>query len=291
MSQGLTPEGERIVGEIASRHGFSSGAAVGVLHALSIGNATQAQFNHPELGGMGQWSQGGMIMIGDMFNQGLKARVDALCRDVADLLRGQDVFAAAAPKDEGGSGQSQGYSVSGASMSIFAQGFESPQRNWWPSDLGKPSSMGSQNDMHYAYFPSSNRLAIKQGDAIRIYDSGDHRISGVSQQQSGDQSLKFTSQLGVVRISDLKVVPAPPGGESEKALETSPAPTGQEADGPPARAARQSPASAAPPSAGAAVGGAADIFSTLERLAELRQKNILNDDEFAAKKAELLARL
>ena len=34
-----------------------------------------------------------------------------------------------------------------------------------------------------------------------------------------------------------------------------------------------------------------DIFAALERLADLRQKNILTEEEFAAKKAELLSRL
>ena len=34
-----------------------------------------------------------------------------------------------------------------------------------------------------------------------------------------------------------------------------------------------------------------DIAKTIERLAELRQKDILTEEEFAAKKAELLSRL
>jgi hypothetical protein len=34
-----------------------------------------------------------------------------------------------------------------------------------------------------------------------------------------------------------------------------------------------------------------DVFSTIEKLAELRAKGILSDDEFASKKAELLSRL
>jgi hypothetical protein len=34
-----------------------------------------------------------------------------------------------------------------------------------------------------------------------------------------------------------------------------------------------------------------DIVETIERLAELRQKNILTEEEFASKKAELLNRL
>ena len=34
-----------------------------------------------------------------------------------------------------------------------------------------------------------------------------------------------------------------------------------------------------------------DIFATLERLAELTQKGILSEEEFATKKAELLRRI
>ena len=79
--QNLTPEGLRIVTEAAKRHGVSLDGALVLLDALARGNGRQAQFNHPDLGGMGQWSQGGMIMIGDMFNQGLKYRVDALCNE------------------------------------------------------------------------------------------------------------------------------------------------------------------------------------------------------------------
>jgi hypothetical protein len=35
---------------------------------------------------MGQWSRGGMLMIGDMFNQGLKVKVAALYEEIAALL-------------------------------------------------------------------------------------------------------------------------------------------------------------------------------------------------------------
>ena len=39
------------------------------------------------------------------------------------------------------------------------------------------------------------------------------------------------------------------------------------------------------------VGGEADVFATIEKLAELRDKGILSEEEFATKKAELLARI
>ncbi|MEY4551406.1 MAG: hypothetical protein RL685_7601, partial [Pseudomonadota bacterium] len=37
--------------------------------------------------------------------------------------------------------------------------------------------------------------------------------------------------------------------------------------------------------------GSGDIFGAIERLAQLRERGILSDEEFRAKKAELLARL
>jgi predicted Zn-dependent peptidase len=36
---------------------------------------------------------------------------------------------------------------------------------------------------------------------------------------------------------------------------------------------------------------AIDIIATIERLADLRQKGVLTEEEFAAKKSELLSRL
>src|SRR5258708_23740162 len=84
--QDLAAEGARILAEVAKRHGVRLEAARALLGALVEGHGRQAQFNHAELGGMGQWSHGGMIMIGDMFNQGLKFRVDALCNDLSGLL-------------------------------------------------------------------------------------------------------------------------------------------------------------------------------------------------------------
>jgi hypothetical protein len=49
-------------------------------------------------------------------------------------------------------------------------------------------------------------LAIKDGENIEIYDTGNHRIFGVAQAQSVDQTLTFTSQDGLVRVKDLRKV-------------------------------------------------------------------------------------
>src|SRR6267142_3821482 len=76
--------------------------------------------------------------------------------------------------------------------------------NWWPANLGTPSSVGAQNDLRYAVFP--RRLVINDGGHLEIYDTGNHRIFGVAQAQSADQTLTFNSQDGLVRVKDLPKV-------------------------------------------------------------------------------------
>ena len=258
--QSLTPEGRRLVADIASRNGLSLDAALALLGALQAGNGNQAQFSHPDLGGMGQWSQGGMIMIGDMFNNDLKHRIGAACNELAGLLRSQPAAAFQSQSQSGGAG-----------VSLFSAGSGAA---WWPPGLGKPASVGAQKDMRYAYFPATNRLAIQQGGQVQVYDSAEHRISGFAQAQGGDQTLTLTSQYGLVRVADLAPVGPSPA--------TPPRP---HAPPPPPE-----PAPAAPAPQGAQISGDA-IFAAIERLAELHKKGVLSDEEFAAKKRELLSRL
>ena len=75
----LTDQGRQKIDELARRYGVSTDAVMTMLQAVVNGNGSMAQFSHPELGGGGQWMRGGMTMVGDMFNYGLKAKVDGLC--------------------------------------------------------------------------------------------------------------------------------------------------------------------------------------------------------------------
>src|SRR6202046_821258 len=103
----LTPEGLRTVTDVATRHGVSLDVALTLLGALAQGNGRQAQFSHPELGGMGQWSQGGMIMVGDMFNDSLKAKVSGLFDDLTGLLADRPDRQRGAPEERSIDGQSR----------------------------------------------------------------------------------------------------------------------------------------------------------------------------------------
>jgi hypothetical protein len=246
------------------------------LQALINGNGTMAQFNHWELGGGGQWMMGGMTMVGDMFNHGLKSKVDGLCTELSRLLA-QQPFVPPTPVStsqsqwQGGqSTQSPGYGGNAGQVSMFVPGSMGGSSSWWPGDLGSPNASGGQNNVRYAYFAGPRRLAVDVNGQVSVYDTLDHQIGGVSQQQDSGSSVTFNSQYGTVNLASLPLVSgagsnAPPQNVPVASWQADPqpAPTAQEAD----------------------------IFATIERLAELQRKGILTSEEYSAKKAELLGRL
>jgi hypothetical protein len=180
---------EGFISRVSIRHSVSPDAVRIILRALRSGGGTMAQFTHPDFGGMSQWSPG-MTMVGDMFNNSLKSKLDAVCTELA-------AYIAETPSTHPGGGR-EGGEVSYRSM---RQGSD-----WWPMNLGTPSAVGAQNELQYAVFPGTRRLAIKDGEHIEIYDTGKHRIFGVAQAQSTDRTLTFTSQDGLVRVKDLPKV-------------------------------------------------------------------------------------
>jgi len=83
-----------LVDRMAKRHSVSPAAVRVVLAALRSRGGRMAQFSHADFGGMSQGSPG-MSMVGDMLNTQLKAKLDALCSDIAAHL---DSFSAALVK-------------------------------------------------------------------------------------------------------------------------------------------------------------------------------------------------
>jgi hypothetical protein len=262
----LTSTGNQAVQDLAQRYGVSADAVRTLLFAVSAGGGTMAQFYHSDLGGGGQWMRGGMTMVGDMFNHGLQATVSGLCSELSSLLANQQVFLPPPAQNTGG-------------------GFIVPGNSWWPAELGSPSSSGGQNDARYAYFPQVRRLAISRNGQISVYDTLDHQIGGVQQQQGGYAgSLSFSSQYGTFTVDSLPLVspaPAPAPQQPAAAPFQAPEPPQQFAPPPP------SPQ----PSFSGSLQSHDDVLNAVERMASLHQKGILSDEEFKTKKAELLARL
>ena len=272
--QQLTPEGQQLVTELAQRHGFSTDAVTHMLFAVLNGNGTMAQFNHPEFAGAGQWMQGGMLMLGDMFNHGLKGRVDGLCNEIAARLASQPgLLRSGSFQAQSQSGAGQQHQSSGA-VGVSSLFVPDPQENWYPAALGTPNSTGAQNNVRYAYFAPARRLAVNTGGSVWVYDTLDHQIGGFSQQQGMGSSITFTSQYGTVNLASLPVVLR--NGQPGEALPPAapaPAPSQRAGTGP------------------VGTGTETDILTMISRLGELKEKGILTDAEFTAKKAELLARL
>jgi len=279
----LTAEGQQIINNLAQRYNFSPDAVFSLLQSVINGNGSMAQFNHPEFGGSGQWMKGGMIMLGDMFNNYLKNSVGGLCQELANLIANQPGLIQEGSfqtqqqgtQQQGNFANNQQQNSSGptGNVSLFVPPPAGSSGNWWPAGLQFPNSTGSQNNVRYAYFATIRRLAIETNGHVTLYDTLDHQIGGFSQQQSVGGSITFTSQFGLVDVSTLPVisidnvpVQAPVPNQPAPYLEPSQPntePNLQEAN----------------------------IFEAIEKLATLRDKGILTDAEFNTKKAELLARL
>jgi hypothetical protein len=256
--QQITSTGQNIVSDLARRYNLSQDAVIHMLIAVNNGGGSMAQFNCPELGGNGQWMRGGMTMVGDMFNYGLKMTVDNLCAELSNVLATTEIFP---PAPLGSINSNQ----------------------WWPASLGNPFSSGAQNNIRYAVFPQT--LAVALNGQVTVYDTLGHHISGVSQQQGGDSALTFSSQYGTVSVSSLPIVsgaglpqaphtnfatPADALNHSNTNIEIAPStPLNQMTD----------------------QRSKDDIIALIGNLAQLRDVGALTEAEFNSKKIELLNRL
>ncbi len=258
--QKLTPEGQNLVNDLSNRYNLSQEAVIYMIGAVNNGGGSMAQFNCPELGGSGQWMRGGMTMVGDMFNHGLKNTVDNLCSEISNALATMTIFPVI-PAGTKGSNQ------------------------WWPTNLGVPFSSGAQNNIRYAVFP--HRLAIELNGEVTVYDTLDNNISGVSQQQGGDTSLTFSSQYGTISVSTLPIVsgkgipPVPKTNFAEPLQNNFSNPMMPEKNtqqNEPKMNIKQNASSNT-------------IIELIEKLSQLRDAGALTDDEFNSKKSELLSRL
>lgn len=266
--QPLTAEGQREIGALANKYQVSVDAVNTLLQALVYGNGTMAQFNHPELGGSGQWMQGGMTMVGDMFNTYLSSLVNNLCIELTQVLANRPFVEA--PNVQA---QSSGFSIQ------------------WPERLGMPTFSSGQNNYRYAYFANKNRLAIEQNGQMTVYDTLDHHITGASQQQQGNvATIVLTSQYGVVNIQDLPVVSGVKPEQKSPTQNTQPTTAKQEEQDLPVisdtKPEEMPSAENLQPTT-----TEEDVFAKIERLANLKEKGILSETEFSDKKTELLSRL
>lgn len=308
----LSDAGIQLVNQLSQRHGVSPDAVTHMLIAIQNGNGSMAQFNHSEFGGAGQWMQGGMTMVSDLFNNQLKYQVDSICSDIANELNNNQLtpFSGSfqSQSQNGASSQMQAAGGQGSANHLFVP---DPEANWWAQHMGVPNAVGSQNHVKYAYFAQSRRLAVKTGTDIWVYDTLDHQIGGFSQQQGVGGSITFSSQYGIVNLGTLPVVsqngiaqpiqppiPQPPMSATncnDNAAVSNCDSTSLNHQNVDSFVAEdvQVPLNTSDSIVHQAENSqpAASIIETLERLGGLRDKGYVSDEEFASKKAELLKRL
>jgi len=125
---------EGFISRVSIRHSVSPDAVRVILRALRSGGGTMAQFSHPDFGGMSQWSPG-MTMVGDMFNNGLKSKLDAVCTELAAYV------AQSASTDQGHSRNDPEVSYRAGRQAAIASSVW-PKRKAQTKRLHSPAKMG-----------------------------------------------------------------------------------------------------------------------------------------------------
>ena len=82
----LTSNQQQQLQVLADRYNVDLASVESLLNSLQQGNGKMAQFNIPALGGLGQWMQGNMVMLSDMFNNNLKNTVNNLSNDLVNFI-------------------------------------------------------------------------------------------------------------------------------------------------------------------------------------------------------------
>lgn len=156
--------------ELAEKFDISVGTVEQLLIDLQRTEGKQVQFNIQELGGFGQWQANGMIMIGDMFNNSLKDKVNRICQEIAQHSQ---------------------------TIKVEKKVNVEQQRN--------ATTKGSQNGMSYAYYFNEHLLEVVIDGQLKKYDTKDYEILGVQQSQNTfGQKLSFSHSKGSIFLTDLK---------------------------------------------------------------------------------------
>lgn len=184
---------EDVIPHIAERYRVSVEAARHLERALRATGGRSAQFDHPELGGYGQWMPG-MIMIGATGDCQLRTRVQGLADEIAAIVTGSETSSPEALARDPNTGAA-------SACAPLAAG-----ESWWPAALGHPASSGAQDGVRYAYFPRHDRLLVQLAGRIDAFDTAGRPITGVSQRQGPGKDLCFTGPAGEVALHELRHV-------------------------------------------------------------------------------------
>jgi hypothetical protein len=136
-----------------------------------------------------------MLMIHAGADRQLRTRVEGLLDEVAAVVRGSETAAPAALQRDPGS-------PAAASRVDLPAG-----ESWWPASYGHPTAHGCQSGIRYALFPGRHCVLVQIGSRIDCYDTADHQVHGVGQQQGHSSRLVLSTATGEVPLDRLECIP------------------------------------------------------------------------------------
>ncbi|MEO0560572.1 MAG: hypothetical protein AAF125_00560 [Chloroflexota bacterium] len=132
---------------IAQKHRLSDNAVVVLAKALRRGHGRMARFNHRELGGIGMWGRGEVI-IGDMRNESLRMQIWGAMNDLLPIITSHPPRKPEPEKD---------------STLVMP---------WWGDiTLGPPTVHGAFENMTFGYFLEPHRVILRNDGVITHYDA------------------------------------------------------------------------------------------------------------------------
>lgn len=234
------------IATLAEQYGFSEPAVRHLFEAIAEGGGDMALFDHPELQGPGQWMRGGLLLTTTPADRVFNNRIEALCNALSGLYRRQSDAAASSHRRVDANARAWDTTASA-------------QQRWWPSDWGEPAASGALGNYGYAFFDGAQRLAIRHGDDVALYETGGHHITGIAHAQPDTlANLVLTTPSRELPLVELR------------------------------------PCAAQASDVRGSAGGDRNmnnILQAIEKLGALHREGVLSDEEFAANKRELLARL
>lgn len=179
--------------QLANKYKVSVASVKELESAIEKGGGTSAQFNIAELGGMGSWMKGGLIMLENSYDNVLKIRVSNLMDEISN--------------SEGSCESCNGAKVADASINNLngnvAGIMNQPMKPMQPmgpiANNGSGSSMsGSSGNKSYNYDSEKNSLIVTIGNRSAYLSTNGKIVSSV--QVDANNTFIFKDSNGNVIV-------------------------------------------------------------------------------------------